>query len=104
MSYRNLFTVSVDINGVSLDTFYTVDMDRLVAARAKSRIIDTVDPYEHEVRNTYSTIGLRARLTGEGSMYNLHTDSPLTRGELETLLQYEQCNGTLRGFLTKARI
>jgi hypothetical protein len=104
VSYRNLFTISMDIEGVSVDALHTIDMDRLMAARAKAKIIDTVDPYESEVNHTYMAISLRARFGSNGEMYNLHTGSPLTRGELETLLQYEQRNGTLRRFLTKARI
>jgi hypothetical protein len=101
--YRNVFVVTSDLDGVSVDAFSVVDMEKLAAARAKGKLTDTVDPYEAEVSNTYRGIEMRSRFA-DGGPYNLHTESPLTRDELDTLLQDKQRNGTLREFLNKARM
>jgi len=102
--YRNVFVVTSDLDGVSVDAFSVVDMEKLAAARTKGKLLDDLDMYEVEVASTVQKIEIRSRFASGGGPYNLHTESPLTRDELDTLLQDKQRNGTLREFLNKARM
>lgn len=104
MQYRTLFTLDADLDGVCVDAFFTVDMHQLVASLAKSKLTGEADRYAREVEAAFHGIELRSRFARHGGPYNLHTDDPLDRDTLETLLREKQRNGTLREFLNQARM
>ena len=103
MQYRTLFTLEADLDGVCVDACYTVDMHQLAASLAKSKLTGEADMYAVEVETAFRGIELRSRFVSHGGPYNLHTDDPLDRDTLETLLREKQRNGTLREFLNQAR-
>lgn len=103
MQYRTLFTLEADLDGVRVDAFYVVDMPRLAASQAKTKLTGEADIYVVEVANDFRGMELRSRYTSHDGLYSLHTDDPLDRDTLETLLRERQRNGTLREFLNQAR-
>jgi hypothetical protein len=103
VQYRTVFAISTDLDGVSVDAFYSVDMHRLAASMAVAKLTGEDAEYAVEVKRAFTGIVIRSRYT-DGGPYNLHTDDPLDRGTLETLLRERQHTGTLRDFLNKAKV
>ena len=106
MQYRTVFTISTDLDGVSVDAFYSVDMHRLAASMAVAKLTGESDGYAEyavKVNSAFIGIQMRSRYT-DGGPYTLHTDDPLDRDTLETLLREQQHTGTLRDFLNKAKV
>lgn len=103
MQYRTVFAISIDLDGVSVDAFYSVDMHRLAASMAVAKLTGESNGYAEEVNSAFIGIQMRSRYT-DGGPYSLHTDDPLDRSTLETLLRERQHTGTLREFLNKAKV
>lgn len=104
MRYRTVFTVSFDIDGPSIDSFYNVDMDRMKADRAKYLLTGQIGDYSEDVQQAINGMTLRARYTDGSDLYNLHSEEPMSSAEVLSLLITQQKTGTLKEFLNKARL
>jgi len=89
--YRLIFTTEYNyiVHRLTVDAFGIVDMDKLVAVMAEAKLTGKSAPYEKDVGDMYRYIATRSRFSGS-AMYNLHSDEPLTRDQLDELLSYKQ--------------